>query len=426
MERDLFTVAGERNTALQPLAERFRPRTLDEVVGQPKLLGKDKPLRRLIESGRLPSMLLWGPPGCGKTTLARLLAHVLSYEYETMSAVMGGVKDLRTIVERAQMRRNMQGRRTLLFIDEIHRFNKAQQDALLPHVESGVLTFVGATTENPSFEVNGALLSRCRVYVLEPLAAEEIATLIERVLADNERGLGAQQLTLETTALQAIVQWSQGDARRALGTLEVAAQLAASQHETVITVTMAEQAAQHKALIYDKSGEEHYNVVSAFIKSMRGSDADAAVYWMTRMLEAGEAPRFILRRLVIFASEDIGNADPRALQVAVSALQAFELVGLPEGVLPLTQAVTYLACAPKSNAVLTAYSAARKDVQQFGSLAVPAKLRNAPTSLMKQMGYGKDYKYPHHFAGHYVEEEYLPEQLQGRRYYIRSGQGEES
>jgi putative ATPase len=422
---DLFAAAAARDTSGSPLAERLRPRTVDEVVGQRKILGPGRALRRLLERGELPSLILWGPPGSGKTTLARLLAGQVKAELEAISAVMSGVKEIRAIVERAEEKRNQHRRRTVLFIDEIHRFNKAQQDALLPHVERGLLTLIGATTENPSFEVNAALLSRCKVFVLEPLEPADLVVLLERALADRERGLGTRSLSAPPEVLELVARGAGGDARRALNTLEVAADLASQAKLSVLTQEVVEEAAQQKTLLYDKAGEEHYNVVSAFIKSMRGSDPDAAVYWMTRMLESGEDPRFILRRMVILASEDIGNADPQALQVAVSALQAFELMGLPEGVLPMTQAALYLACAPKSNAVITAYGRARADVQARGALPVPHKLRNAPTGLMKKLGYGSGYKYPHEFEGNYVVEGYLPDELGRRVYYTPSSSGAE-
>jgi putative ATPase len=418
---DLFSSAAERDPSGKPLAERMRPRNIDEIVGQEKLLGPGRALRRLLERRDIPSMLLWGPPGTGKTTLARVLAGAVDAELEALSAVMSGVKELRTVVDRAKERRTYNRRRTVLFIDEIHRFNKAQQDALLPHVESGLVTLIGATTENPSFEVNAALLSRCRVFVLESLDAAALTKLLERAVTD-ERGLGGR-CSATPEVLESIAAQSWGDARRALTTLEVACELAETAGSAAITKEIVEEALQHKTLLYDKAGEEHYNIISAFIKSLRGSDPDAAVYWLVRMLESGEEPRFLLRRLVIFASEDVGNADPQALQVAVAALHAFELVGLPEGVLPLTQATTYLACAPKSNTALTSYAAARKDVRDQGPLAVPKKLRNAPTPMMKGLGYGSDYKYPHDFDGHYVPETYLPDELRGRRYYEPSDQG---
>ncbi len=422
---DLFSQAADKDQRGAPLAERMRPRTLDEMIGQTKILGPGRALERLVKRGEIPSMILWGPPGTGKTTLAKALAAKMSAELEVLSATMSGVKEVREVVAAASERWKFHRRRTILFIDEIHRFNKAQQDALLPHVESGRVTLIGATTENPSFEVNAALLSRARVFVLESLTKEELVELLGRALSDEERGLGKLGISAEPKVLEAIAELAQGDARRSLGTLEVAADLAAQAGTAALTVEHVQEAAQHKALIYDKAGEEHYNVISAFIKSMRGSDPDAAVYWMVRMLEAGEQPRFILRRMVIFASEDIGNADPRALEVAVNALHAFELVGLPEGVLPMTQAATYLATAPKSNAVIVAYGKARGDVRESGSLPVPLRFRSAATGLMKSMGYGKDYKYPHEFEGNYVVEKYLPDELAGRRYYEPSGNGEE-
>ncbi len=420
---DLFDAAAARDTASSPLADRVRPRTLDEVVGQEKILGEGRALRRIIGRGEIPSMILWGPPGSGKTTVGRLLATHLEADFESLSAVMSGVKELREVVKRADERRKYHRKRTVLFIDEIHRFNKVQQDALLPHVEAGLVTLVGATTENPSFEVIAALLSRCKVFVLEPLSTDALVTVLERALEDATRGLGKCGIRVEPKILAAIAQSSHGDARRALNTLELAVDLATDSGADALTIELVDEATQHKTLLYDKAGEEHYNVVSAFIKSLRGSDPDAAVYWLVRMLEAGETPRFILRRMVIFASEDIGNADPRALDVAVNALRSFEFLGLPEGVLPITQATTYLATAPKSNAVLKAYGEARKDVREHGPLPVPAKLRNAVTGLMRTLGYGEEYNYPHDVDGHYVREVYLPEELGARRYYEPSDQG---
>ncbi|MBN1959800.1 MAG: replication-associated recombination protein A [Deltaproteobacteria bacterium] len=420
---DLFASTASRDTSLSPLAERLRPNSIDEIVGQERLIGSGRALRRLLERQELPSLILWGPPGCGKTTLARVLAKHINAELESLSAVMSGVKELRAVVERATERRQYHRLRTVLFVDEIHRFNKAQQDALLPHVELGLVTLIGATTENPSFEVIAALLSRCKVFVLEPLAQDDIIPLLVRALTDFERGLGKHNISASQDILELIAQGADGDARRALNTIEVAVDLAVQAKVTTLTTELIEEAAQQKTILYDKAGEQHYNVVSAFIKSMRGSDPDAAVYWLTRMLEANEDPRFILRRMVILASEDIGNADPMALNVAVNALQAFEFIGLPEGVLPMTQAATYLACAPKSNAVIAAYGSAKADVQKHGALTVPLKLRNAPTKLMKNIGYGDGYKYPHAFDGNYVKEEYLPEELVGQIYYKPSNQG---
>ncbi|KFE72440.1 replication-associated recombination protein A [Hyalangium minutum] len=417
---DLFEHAGQKEQAEQaPLAERMRPTTLAEFVGQEHLTGEGRFLRRAIQQDQVPSLILWGPPGTGKTTLARVIAQSTGSSFESLSAVLSGVKDIRETVARAQDRWKMNRQRTLLFIDEIHRFNKSQQDALLPHVEKGTVTLIGATTENPSFEVNAALLSRCRVITLRGLEQEELVMVMRKALA-SPKGL-AGKVEVDEEALQFIADAAGGDARKALTALEVAAAYGGAR----VDKKAAEEALQQKTLLYDKGGEEHYNVISAFIKSMRGSDVDAALYWMTRMLESGEDPIFVFRRMVIFASEDIGNADPRALGVAVDAMQAFQLMGMPEGALPLTQAVTYLALAPKSNAVITSYGAARAAVMQEGSLPVPMHLRNAPTKLMKNLGYGGGYKYPHNFEGHYVPEDYLPEALKARRFYKPSQNGQE-
>lgn len=393
----------------------MRPRSLDEVVGQEHLLGSDRLLRRLVESGRpLPSMILWGPPGTGKTTLARLLAGKAAFE--VLSAVSAGVKDIRAVVERAQTRRRHESRATMLFVDEIHRFNKAQQDALLPHVEAGVCRLVGATTENPSFEVNAALLSRARVFQLRPLAIGELVALMRRALVDGERGLGRPDVEVEDSLLAAIAHTAGGDARRALGALEAVVDLLPP-GQVALTRALASDALGGQPLRYDKDGEEHYNVVSAFIKSMRASDADAAVYWLARMLESGEDPMFVARRIVIFASEDVGNADPQALVIAKAAADAVHFVGMPEAVLGLTQATTYMALAPKSNAALRAYAAARKAVKQYGALPVPLVVRNAVTNLMKEVQYGVGYRYPHDLEGGVDREHggYLPEAIERRR-----------
>jgi putative ATPase len=404
-----------------PLAERMRPRALNEFYGQGHLLGPGKALRRMIEADRVPSLIFWGPPGCGKTTLAHILAQETKARFGFFSAIMAGVKEIREIFKEAEETARA-GQRTILFVDEIHRFNKAQQDAFLPAVEKGLVTIIGATTENPSFEVIAPLLSRCRVLRLQQLQPEELSGLIQRSLSDRERGLGNLELTIDDEAMAFLAEAAQGDGRKALNTLEVAAGLVSDDQ---ITLDVMQEALQQKALLYDKGGEEHYNVISAFIKSVRGSDPDAALYWLARMLEAGEDPIFILRRMIILASEDIGNADPRALQMAVSALQAFQVVGMPEGRIILGQAVTYLATAPKSNASYLGIDAALAEVRKSGALEVPLPIRNAPTKLMKELGYHQGYKYTHDFEGGYTHQEYLPEKLQGRKYYDPKGHGYE-
>ncbi len=399
-----------------PLAERMRPQTLAEFVGQNDVVGKDKLLRRAIESGEPFSMILWGPPGCGKTTLARLIATATKSAFVQFSAVMTGVGDLKNVIAEAQKRRKFHQQKTILFLDEIHRWNKAQQDALLPHVENGAIVLVGATTENPSFEIISPLLSRSRVYVLQRLDDRTLATLVRRALTDVDRGLGALKKTLDVKALRFLVDNANGDARIALNTLEVAAQAAKT---GAVTVKHIEEALQRPALLYDKAGEEHFNVISAFIKSLRGSDPDAGLYWLARMLEAGENARFIARRMVILASEDIGNADPQALVLAVAAAQAVELVGLPEAQLNLAQAVTYLATAPKSNASYVGLLRAKADVTATLNMPVPLHLRNAVTDLMKGIGYGKGYKYSHDFTpgSTAAHQAYRPKELEGHVYY---------
>jgi putative ATPase len=424
---DLFSRAAARDMRGQPLAERMRPRTLAEYIGQEHVLGKGKLLRRALESKGLPSLILWGPPGTGKTTLARLLAGEAGARFVAVSAVMAGVKELREAIAEAASERDQRGARTVLFVDEIHRFNKAQQDALLPHVEAGTVVLVGATTENPSFEVNAALLSRAKVVVLKSLTEADLRLVLDRALTDRERGLGGQPLEVPDDIRDMVAREARGDARRALATLEAAAAIAepGADGRKVLTPPVIEEALQKRTILYDKAGDEHYGVVSAFIKSLRGTDPDGALYWMARMIEAGEDPLFVLRRLVIFAAEDVGVADSQALQVAVSALEAFRFVGLPEGLLPMTQAVLYLAMAPKSNTAVTAYANAKADVDAHGALPVPAHLRNASTKLGKEIGWGAGYKYPHDFKDHYVREEYLPEALRGHRYYAPSESGRE-
>jgi putative ATPase len=420
------TLFKPRRNAAQPLADRVRPRTLEEVVGQEHLLGPGKLLSQIAASGAHHSLILWGPPGVGKTTIAALLAQKSGAIFKTLTAVTAGVADLRDTVREADRALAIEGKRTVLFIDEIHRWNRAQQDAILPHVESGLLTLIGATTENPSFEIIAPLLSRARVVVLEPLSAENLAALIKRALDDRERGLGAMGLALADDALAEILRFAGGDARHALGTLEVAAELASQARRQTIAAGDVLEAAQHKALLYDRAGDEHYNVISAFIKSLRGSDPDAALYWMTRMIEAGEDPLFIARRMVIFAAEDIGNADPRAVQLALAVKDAVDFVGLPEGVIPLAQGVTYLAGAPKSNASYRAMVAAREDTRGFGALPVPLHLRNAPTPLMRGLGYGAEYQYPHDYADAIADQSYLPEKLKDKIYYRPTDRGDEA
>ena len=420
---DLFDQKATADTLKEaPLAERMRPRTLAEYVGQEHLLGPGKLLRQLIETDQLASLILWGPPGSGKTTLARIIAGATKSHFIFFSAILSGIKEIREIVKEADDIRKFHGKRTILFVDEIHRFNKSQQDAFLPYVERGVFTIIGATTENPSFEVIAPLLSRCKVLVLNPLMEDEIKGILRQALADKERGLGAMGLAITDDALDFMAEQAGGDARVALNTLETAARLA---RNGTISLDTAREAVQKKPLLYDKGGEEHYNVISAFIKSMRGSDPDAALYWLARMIEAGEDPIFILRRMVILASEDIGNAAPRALQVAVTALQGFQLVGMPEGRIILGQAVTYLATAPKSNASYAGINAALAEVRKSGALPVPLHIRNAPTKLMKELGYHDGYRYAHDYAEGYVAQDYLPDRLKGQKYYDPAGHGYE-
>jgi putative ATPase len=402
----------------------MRPATLEDFVGQEHLLAPGKLLSGMLRSGKLRSLIFWGPPGTGKTTLARLIAKSANAVSVNFSAVTSGVKDLKKIVHEAEQLQRA-GQPTVLFVDEIHHFNKAQQDNFLPHVERGTLTLIGATTENPSFEVISPLLSRCQVLVLKTLSPQDVGKVIDRALQDQKRGLGKLNLNISPAGREFLIQQSQGDCRTALNALENAATLAEMYGEQEITLTHIQEALQSRALRYDKSGEEHYNVISAFIKSMRGSDPDAALYWMMRMIEAGEDPLFVARRMVIFAAEDIGNADPQALQIALAAKDAVHFVGLPEGRIPLAQAVTYLASAPKSNASYKAMLAAAEDVKANGTLPVPLHLRNAPTALMQELGYGKGYHYAHNFDDHIVDQEHLPKELLGRQYYSPSDSGHE-
>ena len=416
------SAAPDRRGVEAPLAERMRPRTFDEFVGQQELLAPGQPLRAAIERDALQSIILWGPPGTGKTTIARLIATLTRAHFIAFSAVLSGIKDIRAVMAEAEAARRELARRTILFVDEIHRFNKAQQDAFLPRVEAGDIVLIGATTENPSFEVNAALLSRSKVFVLQPLAADETATILRRALEDPERGLGAAGIAADDDALAAIARHAGGDARVALNLLELAATLAGSGR---IDRALLARAIQKRTLLYDKSGDEHFNLISALHKSLRNSDPDAGVYWLARMIEAGEEPLYIARRLVRFASEDVGNADPNALTVAVAAKEAVHFIGMPEGNTALAQAVTYLATAPKSNAIYAAYNRAAADAHEQVAEPVPLHLRNAPTRLMKEQGYGDGYAYAHDDPDGVTGMDCLPPALAGRRYYRPTTRGYE-
>ena len=423
---DLFDFKdGETRLKGVPLADRMRPNTLEEFEGQEHLVGAGKILRRAIEKDEIQSIILWGPPGTGKTTLAHIIAHLTKSTFVSFSAVVSSIKEVREVVKKAAEQKKFHNTKTILFVDEIHRFNKAQQDAFLPHVEKGTIILIGATTENPSFEVISPLLSRSKVFVLNPLTDENIVSILNRSIADKERGLASLSPRVDSDALRFIAQMSGGDARTALNTLEFAVLTTSPNKEEVreVNLKIAEEAMQKKALLYDKDGEEHYNLISALHKSLRDSDPDGALYWLTRMLQAGEDPLYVARRMVRFASEDIGNADPMALQIALSAMEAFHFIGSPEGELALAQAAIYLATAPKSNRVYTAYLKVLEDIEKTGALPVPLHIRNAPTRLMRDLGYGKGYKYAHQFPDAVVDQNHLPKPLEGKTYYHPTDRG---
>ena len=428
MGMDLFPEKPAPKTSrFAPLADRMRPRVLQEFLGQEHILGEGKPLREAILRDEISSLILWGPPGSGKTTLAQIIAAMTGSHFIPFSAVTAGIKEIKEVIRDANQQQRYSGKRTILFIDEIHRFNKAQQDAFLPHVEKGSIILIGATTENPSFEVIAPLLSRTKVFPLNPLSEEDIATVLRRALSDTERGLGELKTEVAEEALRHVVALADGDARRALNTLEMAVMTTRPDPNGVrqITLKVAEEAGLKKALLYDREGEEHYNLISALHKSLRDSDPDAALYWLGRMLQAGEDPLYLARRMVRFASEDVGNADPAALPLAIAAKEAYHFLGSPEGELALAQCAVYLATAPKSNAIYAAFQEVQRDIHEQPALPVPLHIRNAPTTLMSELGYGKGYQYAHDFPDAYVEQEHLPENLRGRTYYHPTDRGYE-
>jgi len=427
-EQTLFEHLGrQREQEGAPLAARMRPRTFEEFVGQEHLLASGRILEKAIRSPQMPSMVLWGPPGVGKTTLAFLIAHMTKARFSPVSAVTSGVADLRRIVAEARERWGTDDERTILFVDEVHRFNKAQQDVILPHVENGTVTFIGATTENPSFEVIAPLLSRCRVLTLKPLTDEQVADVVYRALTDTERGIGSQHLELDPEALELLLTVASGDARVALNAVELASSVMSADRggRRLVTRASMEEVLQRRAPMYDKKGDSHYDTISAYIKSVRASDADAAVYWLARMLEAGEDALFIARRMVILAAEDVGMAEPQALAVAMAAQQAVHFIGLPEGAIPLAEATVYLATAPKSNAAYTALTRALEEVRTGHQYPVPLHLRNAATGLMREQGYGKEYRYAHDYPGHFAGQQNLPDEIRDKRFYEPGDQGYE-